>query len=229
MTGSTRKIYRQKGTGRARHGAVRAPIFVHGGIAFGPTPRDFSLNISKKMKQTLLLTITSLILLSACTTQNDIEFSSKDNTTEGLNLFTVDKDGGIIKGAYLEGEYRVDFEARRGGLRPWIYLLFEPQYGFYDRSGCFISKSGDPFIIFDSCSVPPLCPPEADSESEACQIDDEVRTKEFQLAEKVAKEIQNITFPRSLKWQKEILTTSILAVTNEMEISSSPVSSTPSS
>src|SRR5664280_2511271 len=37
---STRKIYRQKGTGRARHGAASAPIFVGGGIAFGPRPRD---------------------------------------------------------------------------------------------------------------------------------------------------------------------------------------------
>jgi len=49
--GSTRKIYRQKGTGRARHGSKKAPIFVHGGIAFGPKPRDFSLKISKKMKR----------------------------------------------------------------------------------------------------------------------------------------------------------------------------------
>ncbi len=36
VEGSTRKVYRQKGTGRARHGAVRAPIFVGGGITFGP-------------------------------------------------------------------------------------------------------------------------------------------------------------------------------------------------
>ncbi len=49
--GSTRKIYRQKGTGRARHGSKKAPIFVHGGIVFGPKPRDFSLKMSKKMKR----------------------------------------------------------------------------------------------------------------------------------------------------------------------------------
>lgn len=51
---STRKIYRQKGTGRARHGAASAPIFVGGGIAFGPKPRDFSLKLSQKMKQKAL-------------------------------------------------------------------------------------------------------------------------------------------------------------------------------
>jgi large subunit ribosomal protein L4 len=50
VEGSTRKIYKQKGTGKARHGGIRAPIFVGGGIVFGPTPRDYSLQFPKKMK-----------------------------------------------------------------------------------------------------------------------------------------------------------------------------------
>lgn len=54
VTGSTRKIYRQKGTGRARHGGVRAPIFVKGGVAHGPKPRNFELKLSKKMKKASL-------------------------------------------------------------------------------------------------------------------------------------------------------------------------------
>jgi len=57
--GSTRKIYRQKGTGRARHGSKKAPIFVHGGIVFGPKPRDFSLKMSKKMKRLALFSALS--------------------------------------------------------------------------------------------------------------------------------------------------------------------------
>jgi len=52
--GSTRKIWAQKHTGRARHGSRKAPIFVHGGIAFGPKHRDFSLKLSKKMKRLAL-------------------------------------------------------------------------------------------------------------------------------------------------------------------------------
>ena len=51
VDGSTRKIYRQKGTGRARHGGIRAPIFVKGGVAHGPKPKDYNLSLSKKMKQ----------------------------------------------------------------------------------------------------------------------------------------------------------------------------------
>lgn len=56
---STRKIYRQKGTGRARHGAASAPIFVGGGIAHGPKPRDYSLSIPKKMKKKALFSALS--------------------------------------------------------------------------------------------------------------------------------------------------------------------------
>ncbi len=54
VEGSTRKIYRQKGTGKARHGSIRAPIFVGGGIVFGPKPRDFRLKLSKSMKRSAL-------------------------------------------------------------------------------------------------------------------------------------------------------------------------------
>lgn len=55
VVGSTAKIYRQKGTGRARHGAVRAPIFVGGGIVFGPKPRKVRLDLPKKMKKAALI------------------------------------------------------------------------------------------------------------------------------------------------------------------------------
>lgn len=56
---TTKKIYQQKGTGRARHGSRRAPIFVGGGRVFGPTPRDLSLEISKKMKTLALFSALS--------------------------------------------------------------------------------------------------------------------------------------------------------------------------
>ena len=59
VSGSTRKIWRQKGTGRARHGSIKAPIFVGGGIVSGPHPRDFSLKISKKMKRLALFSALS--------------------------------------------------------------------------------------------------------------------------------------------------------------------------
>lgn len=63
VDGSTRKIYRQKGTGRARHGSLRAPIFVKGGIVFGPKPRDYSLDLPKKMRRKALFSALSSKLL----------------------------------------------------------------------------------------------------------------------------------------------------------------------
>ena len=59
VEGSTAKIFRQKGTGRARHGAIRAPIFVGGGIAFGPTPRKTRLTLPKNMKNAALISALS--------------------------------------------------------------------------------------------------------------------------------------------------------------------------
>mgnify|MGYP000126037001 CR=1 FL=1 len=51
IKGSTTKIYRQKGTGRARHGARKAPIFRGGGIAHGPHPRSHAHDLPKKVRR----------------------------------------------------------------------------------------------------------------------------------------------------------------------------------
>ena len=45
------KIYRQKGTGRARQGSNRAPLFTHGGVVFAPKPRDYRQSVNKKVKR----------------------------------------------------------------------------------------------------------------------------------------------------------------------------------
>lgn len=50
ITGSTRKLYRQKGTGSARRGDIKSPLLVGGGRAFGPKPRDYSFKLNKKVK-----------------------------------------------------------------------------------------------------------------------------------------------------------------------------------
>ena len=62
VSGSTRKIYKQKGTGRARHGAIKAPIFVGGGITFGPHPRSHEFTLNKKIRALGLRSILSTSL-----------------------------------------------------------------------------------------------------------------------------------------------------------------------
>ncbi len=51
VTGSTAKIYPQKGTGRARHGSRKAPIFVGGGTVFGPVERDYGYTLPKRVRR----------------------------------------------------------------------------------------------------------------------------------------------------------------------------------
>ena len=59
---TTAKMYKQKGTGRARHGSRSAPQFVGGGRAFGPKPRDYSLDMPKKMRQGAIRSALSALL-----------------------------------------------------------------------------------------------------------------------------------------------------------------------
>ena len=51
VSGGGRKPWRQKGTGHARQGSTRAPQWVHGGIALGPKPRDYSYSLNKKVRR----------------------------------------------------------------------------------------------------------------------------------------------------------------------------------
>ncbi len=59
VKGGGRKIYRQKGTGRARHHGNRAPQFRHGGVVFAPKPRDYVINVPRKVRRLALLSALS--------------------------------------------------------------------------------------------------------------------------------------------------------------------------
>ena len=54
VSGNNKKIFKQKGTGNARHGDKRAPIFVGGGVVFGPRPRDYSKKVTKTVRKLAL-------------------------------------------------------------------------------------------------------------------------------------------------------------------------------
>ena len=63
VRGGGRKPWRQKGTGRARQGSIRAPQWIKGGIALGPKPRSYSYRINKKEKQLAIKSILSAKVL----------------------------------------------------------------------------------------------------------------------------------------------------------------------
>lgn len=77
IVGSTRKIKRQKGTGTARAGSIKNPLFKGGGRVFGPQPRDYSFKLNKKVKQ--------LARKSALT------YKAKDNGIMILEDFTFEQ------------------------------------------------------------------------------------------------------------------------------------------
>lgn len=76
IAGSTRKLYKQKGTGGARAGSIKSPLFNGGGRIFGPQPRDYSFKLNKKLK--------SLARKSALT------YKAIDNSIVVLESFTFD-------------------------------------------------------------------------------------------------------------------------------------------
>ncbi|MCK8816207.1 50S ribosomal protein L4 [Natroniella sulfidigena] len=76
VSGGGRKPWRQKGTGRARHGSIRSPIWVGGGTTFGPQPRSYKKKIPKKVKK---LAVKSA--LTAKVTEDDLIVIDEFNFT----------------------------------------------------------------------------------------------------------------------------------------------------
>ena len=76
IAGSTRKLHKQKGTGGARAGSIKSPLFNGGGRVFGPQPRDYSFKLNKKLK--------SLARKSA------LSYKAKDNSILILEDFNFD-------------------------------------------------------------------------------------------------------------------------------------------
>jgi large subunit ribosomal protein L4 len=64
VSGGGVKPWRQKGTGRARHGSIRSPIWVGGGISHGPKPRSYEMRVNRKMKKAALRAALTDALLS---------------------------------------------------------------------------------------------------------------------------------------------------------------------
>lgn len=88
VSGGGRKPWKQKGTGRARVGSTRSPLWRHGGVIFGPHPRDFSYKLSPKIK-TLALKSALLVKLGESNVMVIDEFNlSSPKTKEAAKIFS---------------------------------------------------------------------------------------------------------------------------------------------
>ena len=86
VRGGGKKPWRQKGTGRARIGSIRAPHWTGGGTVFGPVPRDYSFNVPKKMRRLAVKSILSSKARDGCLIILDDFGLAEPKTQEALQI-----------------------------------------------------------------------------------------------------------------------------------------------
>ena len=140
---STRKLFRQKGTGGARRGDTKSPILIGGGTIFGPRPRDYEQKVNRKTKR--------LARLSALT------YKAKDNAIVVVEDFTMDnyktKDfAAILKALKIEDKkdlfllHEASEQVRKSGANISNVTFAEPvavnTYKVLDADCLIFSESG---------------------------------------------------------------------------------------
>ena len=111
VSGGGVKPWRQKGTGRARQGSIRAPQWIHGGIALGPKPRTYTIRLNKKVKRTALksalsskvaesnIVVLDKLELSEIKTKNMAEILKNLNLETNALLVLGDKNENVVRSA----------------------------------------------------------------------------------------------------------------------------------
>ena len=142
--GSNAKPWAQKGTGRARAGQKRSPLWIHGGVIFGPKPRDYSYKMPKAMKQNAMKSVLSL--------------KNKNNNLKVVEDFTVEsgktKDIVSILNNLVNKERTVlilkdnDSIIKRAGKNiPWLSFLS------YDRLRTHDLFYGKNILLMESAAL----------------------------------------------------------------------------
>ena len=99
VRGGGRKIYRQKGTGNARHHGRRAPQFTHGGVVFAPKPRDYRISVPRKVRRLAMKSaLTSKVAESEMIVVDNIELAEAKtkNVVTMLKALGADKKALIV-------------------------------------------------------------------------------------------------------------------------------------
>lgn len=129
VSGGGKKPWKQKGTGRARQGSIRAPQWVGGGVVFGPEPRDYSQRTPKKMKAAALRYVLSNRANAGRIHVVDGLPSDKPSTKSAravLDPVTQGRNTTVVLSRSAENEW---LSARN---LPNVHLLFADQLNTYD-------------------------------------------------------------------------------------------------
>lgn len=109
VRGGGRKPFRQKGTGRARQGSIRAPHFTGGGVVFAPKPRDYSYSLPKKIRRLALYSVlTSKLRDNELVVLDELKLDDYKTKTalEILNKVEADKKAYVVMAENDEKVYR---------------------------------------------------------------------------------------------------------------------------
>ena len=101
VKGTTKKPYRQKGTGRARQGSTQSPLLVGGGVIFGPVPGPRKYNVNKKVRKQALISALSMKFKDSRLYVVDKLQMENIRTKDALKFFEAFK---VEKGVVVEGE-----------------------------------------------------------------------------------------------------------------------------
>jgi len=109
VRGGGRKIYRQKGTGNARHHGRRAPQFTHGGVVFAPKPRDYRISVPKKVRRLAMksaltckvndaeLVVVDKIEMAEAKTKNVVAMLKALGADKKALIVTADNDAMVVR------------------------------------------------------------------------------------------------------------------------------------
>lgn len=128
VRGGGKKPFRQKGTGNARQGTPTSPIQVGGGVAFGPSPRDYSFKLNRKVKQSALRSALSVRYKDECmtvVTAFDLEQISTKGFVAVLDRFELKKALIVVDGENA----KLELSARN---LPFVKVLRAEGVNVYD-------------------------------------------------------------------------------------------------
>ena len=145
VSGTTRKPFRQKGTGKARQGSLRSPHFRGGGIIFGPVVRDHSIDLPKKVRKLgLRVALSAKYASGELVIVDSLQMSGKSSSLKkSLSLLNLEKP------LFVCGENVEPTFSRASANLVWVDVL--PQIGLnvYDilrHKNLILSKDALPFL-----------------------------------------------------------------------------------
>ena len=143
VSGGGRKPYRQKGTGNARQGTIRAPHFVGGGVVFGPTPRSYSFKTNRKERRLALRSALSAKLAEKAVVVVDSLELKSSKTKDAIKMLETLKLNGKVLFVSAHDAEMLYLETRNLGN---IAVIMADELNVYDIVNADV-------VVFDEDSI----------------------------------------------------------------------------